>query len=389
MLPVDKQEKCCLCGGTIRSAATFPGMPITDMYVYEPIFDDTLKHDQCLMVCEHCGHAQLKYFVDSSFLYDEKYSFVTTTSMSKKSNDWFVAHLKKLFYSRHFDTVIDIGCNDAYLLRKLKDVSYHQVGIDPIVDTTTKGTLSLIGRFVEDVPMYEHIARDTLIVSSHFMEHIGNPRALLEQLHDAATEDTEFVFYFPCFDILMRDRRFDQVYHHHYHYYSLHSLLALFNNIGFNMVGYAFNDRYWGSIAIHFRKGERNSNDTSRHERYKRENIRDAWKQYLQQLLLFSRTIKANTARNYYGYGAGLQLMSFFKQLGIAQPHRYFDCIFDDDKNKDGLYYPNSKLKIKKFDGRDLSDSIVVVTAPNFSREIVSRLLPYNPKRIIVPFNSI
>jgi hypothetical protein len=92
-----------------------------------------------------------------------------------------------------------------------------------------------------------------------------------------------------------------------------------------------------------------------------------------------------------YGYGAALMLPVLSYHL--ANDFSGFECIIDDDKNKDGLYYINLPVSIRSRDKvKDFSDAIVVLTAisaMNNGRRILAKLFELNPKQIIVPLSTL
>ena len=67
-----------------------------------------------------------------------------------------------------------------------------------------------------------------------------------------------------------------------------------------------------------------------------------------------------------------------------------FECILDDDESKDGLFYINLPVPIRKPTNIDnLRNANIMIMAVNNTRQILPKLLSYNPKRIILPFHNI
>lgn len=373
-------NKCNVCGENLKELISLPKLPVTDIYYDEYIENNDLIIDQAFMFCPNCRHGQLKNFVSPKILYDS-YSFVTKDSCSRKSNDWFSDYIYDIVGDDKFASIIDIGSNDNYLLGLHQSQADCLVGIDPMLDSGVDGKLVSVGKCVEEVDLDEYISDNSLVISSHFLEHIKDPRKLLQRLYDVSTHNTTFIFYFPCFDYLIKNCRFDQIYHHHYNYFSKQSIEYLLNDIGFEIIDYAINENYWGSIAITFKKGSNESHS------FKSPNKRNI--QYHHQLFLGAMgNLRYNISlydNDIYAYGASYQLPVLLYHIGINN----LNGIFDDNRTKSMLYYPNLDIQIEHFDYRNLKNANIIVTAPNFARDIICNLRDCNPLKIFIPFRNI
>ena len=71
-----------------------------------------------------------------------------------------------------------------------------------------------------------------LIVCRHTIEHLANPRKILQILFDLANNDAIFLFEFPALEPLVARQRFDYIFHQHLQYFSLPSFLRLIDDCG-------------------------------------------------------------------------------------------------------------------------------------------------------------
>lgn len=382
------RSECVVCGNEIVPTIELPNLPLTDVYLPAPIEIGKLP-PQSLGVCPECGHAQLLCIIQPDILYSEhNYSFRTSKSLSTGANDRFYNFLKKVTPNK-FDTILEIGCNDCYLLNTLRDKADKLIGIDPILagheHEYNDDKLTVIGESVEDVLLLGGYG-NTLVLSSHVMEHLDNPRTVIEKLLEVVGDDAVFIFQFPSFDYLVEDSRFDQVYNHHLHYFSLYSFWKLIKSLGCGIIDYTYDSSYWGTLVVAFKK---NSDEldfftdkiTVGEVKYRYSAFKD------RMSLVTYYILGVQNKYRMYCYGASLQFPVLAYHLKYVLDN--FECIVDDDPNKDNMYYPNISLQVKSIDKNLLEGSVVLITAPNFSRDIINKISPFNPMRIIIPVGGI
>jgi hypothetical protein len=86
------------------------------------------------------------------------------------------------------------------------------------------------------------------------------------------------------------------------------------------------------------------------------------------------------------GYGAGQMLPVLAYHLNSNLD--FLDCIYDDDMNRDGLYYPFIKPRIKApAKNLSLDNRGVVITSLDGVRAISNRLRDFSPRFIYVPIS--
>jgi hypothetical protein len=229
------------------------------------------------------------------------------------------------------------------------------------------------------------------VICKDTLEHVSNPKNLVEKIVNRASEKTLFVFQFPILDTLLTGCRFDQIFHQHLNYFSLKSIFYLLDELGCELLDYTVNYNLWGAILIAFRKGKPSrkfrrdiwdisvSEVTERYEVFK--NNMDTTRQRL--VFLKNEAI--------YGYGAALMLpvLNYHLQGSLLD----LECIIDDDEKKEGLYYINLPVRITtRKNIRKIRNSIILITAiasMNNVRRILPKLFELNPKQIILPLNTI
>jgi hypothetical protein len=372
---------CIVCGHRVNDVVQLPDYPITDIYVDVPEIGTV---DQTLAVCPKCGHAQLTAIVDPELLYSRAYAFRTTVGGSVKVNDQLLSSLG----DKKFDRIVEVGCNDCYLLNTMRDRAPELIGIDPVLagreSEFSDTQLTAIGDFAENVPLEKK--DNTLYITSHVMEHLTNPRTMLESLIRSAGKNCLFVFQFPGFDSLLQDYRFDQVYNHHLHYFSLYSIIYLIEDLGCRLLSYSVDPNYWGTLLVTFEPSTEPSNFSGKKIRYE-----DVFSKYINFTTMMSNTndyLESFKGDKIYGYGAALQVpvLSYHLRNDMLG----FECIIDDDIKKDNKYFLNLPVRIRHSSKvGNLEGAVILITAHNFSRRIIPKLVEMNPKRIILPNGGI
>lgn len=375
---------CVVCGWYMDEVLSFPEFPLTDVFVDE--YREGVYVDQSFCMCENCGHGQLSTIIHPNVLYNEyNYSFRASRG---GANDKFFQFLDDV-HSDRFESIIEVGCNDCYLLNKLRDKADYLIGIDPVLkgheDEYNDDKLKVYGDFIENVIVGKH--KNSLYLSSHVIEHLDDPRGMLEKLVDSSSDDCLFIFQFPSLDYLVFDHRFDQVYNHHLHYFSLYSFKTLLDSVGCSIIAYDYLPNYWGTLMVAFSKDKATGCSVDSTQ-INIDDLKSSYVDFILSMDLFREyALSACKNTKMFCYGATLQFpMLMYYNDGLI-PH--IDSIVDEDRNKSGKYYLGIDVGIKHLDDVSMKDSIVLLSAHNFARSIIPKLLHHEPKKIILPFNII
>jgi Methyltransferase domain/Putative zinc binding domain len=385
---------CAVCGGdALEPVMDLPDFPLTGLYVHKRD-PDYRGIDQGLIICALCGHAQLRHAVDPQTLYADAYTHRSGESpIAAAGNDAFARFLFDMAGDATFRRIVEIGCNDLYLLNKVADRGEALFGIDPIWQDaqppeTTK--IHIIGKFIQDVDFATDVGgAPDLVLSAHTLEHIADVADQLARLVTAAADNALFVIEVPDFDSLLRLCRFDQVFHQHVQYFSLASFRRLLQRIGGRYIAHRHNYRYWGgTMLVAFRKDGQNA-ETGAPPHHPTATL------CVERLALFRRQLdEAATllhgARQgpLYGFGAAQMLptLAYHMKTDLG----FLDALLDDNPARQGLCYPNLAPSIRAPDSvTNIEDATVVLTALDSARPILRRLFTLGAKDIVLPLHVI
>ncbi len=393
-LIVATRYQCAVCQkATLEPLIRLPGLPLTERFSKTPCVHIPPGIDQAFLFCPSCYHGQLAYQVDPKELYHEHYSFRTSlSSKARLGTDFFLNVLYNLAGERVFDCVVDVGCNDLYLLHQLSPRAKMRVGIDPIlkdkVKETTNKDILIIGDFVENVDLKTMgIKAPDLIVCRHTLEHIFDPRSLIERLLSWGDDNTIFLFEFPGLETLIGRQRFDQIFHQHLHYFSLFSFLKLIESLGAEYLGHAENQHDWGALCIGFRRISTQTLSAKAEiilkQPFSIQDIQQRYQLFQNHLACVGRLLSLFDRESLYGYGAAnmLAVLAYHLKNDLSS----FKNILDDDLTKDGWSYWNLPVSIIHSNKISLSNVSVCVTAVDNVQPIMTRLMRERPVNVVYP----
>jgi hypothetical protein len=365
------------------------GLPLTERFgPYDP--NQKLAFDQELLISLPTGHVQLRNQVDPKILYNSSgYSFRTGGSDKSRSDvNFFHAYLQQFTAGRSFKSAVDVGGNDLFVIRGLTGMAEHCAVVDPIcasIDGQTIDGIKVFGRFVEEVDFSSDIPPPDLVVCRHTLEHITNPRRVIDQWFRQCTEDCLYVVEIPCFENLVESLRFDAVFHQHVHYFDLCSLQRLIWECGGEYLGHTFNHQgsCGGALLIAFRRAKTKQVKPEIELASRIAGFERRIALYKTQMAMMKEELDVLPGP-VYGYGASLMLatLGYHLQTDFSQ----LTCVLDDDVARDGATYENIPVTVRH--------TAKVAPAPNSSylitsleniRPIYRRILELTPRRILVP----
>jgi len=382
---------CDLCGGKVKKLLSLPNYPMNFSYI--PSYCDHSKYvsDYELFHCNDCLHIQGESSYKLSDIYNENYHHYDDAGFQKRQ-DFFVDRTILYCAGKVFNRVIEIGCNDLSLLKKLKKngviSAKHWIGIDPSVQIDsrelTEGVLFING-YIQDVDIpHKSDSLPDLIISDQVLEHIPNVLSALKEFSKKISPNSSFISCVPSLELLISKFNYPSILHEHIHYFSEHSLNNLFCQLGdFNLQVSEFNEDFWRFLfQIHSKnfpskKVEKNCDLVTK--------FKNSFSIY-QQILRQTNDIIESTEGKIYGFGASdiTESFCYFLKNDLSK----LDVIIDETLRKENMFIPNLKPRIAKLSAiSSFNDATILITAPQASRAILNRLVELNPKKIICPLN--
>jgi hypothetical protein len=395
-IPFETRTSCQACGQKSAPAVIrLPDFPLTDLYVKKRPRKRLGFVDQAFQVCPRCGHGQLARVIDAELQYgnSDRYSFRTSKSAcGREVADFFIDFFNRVIGKKKFGRIVEVGCNDLYVLKRIRARARELVGIDPILkgrsSDVSEGNIIAVGDFFENVRL-DGLA--DVVICKDVLEHLPDPREFLRKAIGQARDKALFFFQVPLLDTILDGCRFDQVFHQHLNYFSLRSMQALLEDLGCGLVDWTINNNHWGAGLFAFQKGTLSSGAKFPVRKILPEEVRERYKLFKGDLRQAGNMLSMQAGRKIYGYGATpmLPVLAYHFDNGLKE----LACIVDDDKSKDGLSYLNMPVSIAHTGKiRDWKNAVVLLTAITSRsnvRKMLANLIGLGARQIIFPLRTI
>ncbi len=257
-----KRNSCRLCNNKSLDIAFSlkPTPPANAFRNQKDIKDKQRKFPLNLMLCPHCGHAQLREILDPKLLF-ENYVYVSGTSAS------FVKHFEKYanriiskYKLKENSLIVEIGSNDGTLLKFFKDKKYRVIGIDPakkIAKQASQEGIQTIPSFFNDKISDKIIKKEgcaNVIIANNVYAHVDNLRSLTLAIRKLLHDNGIFVFEVSYLLDVYKKTLFDTIYHEHLSYHAAKPLVQFFESLNMNLFDIERVNTHGGSIRCFVQK---------------------------------------------------------------------------------------------------------------------------------------
>ena len=176
----------------------------------------------------------------------------------------------------------------------------------------------------------------------------------------------------------LKDLTFDNIYHEHYNYWSLTSLITFFNRLRAKIFKAEKINTHGGSIRIYVKKNSKTKIEKSIHQFLKEEEkfgIKNyqTYKTFAKNVYKIRDNVKKNISKliknntKIIGYGSPAKATTALNFFGISNEIEY---IVEDNKLKHGKFVPGVKIPIVSKNKLKNKKNIILVLAWNFFDEI-------------------
>ena len=358
--------------------------------------------------CHGCGHVQLVERVPPEAMFTD-YLYVSSAS------DTLRAHfddLAETLTSRHGLTdgglVIDIGCNDASLLRCFRERGATTLGVDPAENlaefSRDTGIERYRGFFGADTAgeIADRRGPAALVTATNTFPHIPDLPGFVSGLDAILAPGGAFVLEAHYLVDLLDQLAFDTVYHEHVSYWALGPMMRLFEDHGMEVVRAERLPIHHGQLrATVMRRGEgevdRSVDEVLAAERQLGIDRFETWSGFAArvdrlktEVVNCLRGLKAD-GRRLAGYGAPAKGSTLLEYFGVGPD--LLDFIADRSPLKQGRYTPGSHIPIVAPERllEEPSPDHVLLLAWNFEDEILAQQAEFRRRggRFILPVPEI
>jgi hypothetical protein len=208
-----------------------------------------------LVWCPDSGLLQLNHSYDPSEMYGENYGYRSGLNKSMvKHLEAKVRRLQAVAPLKAGDVVLDIGSNDATLLKAYQVPGLVRVGIDPTGNKFKEhypADIQLVPDFFSQANYENASTKKARIVTSIAMFYdLENPVQFAREIEAVLTDDGIWHFEQSYMPSMLRTNSYDTICHEHIEYYSLGVVKTILEKAGLRLVDVQMNGINGGSFAV-------------------------------------------------------------------------------------------------------------------------------------------
>ena len=390
---VDEKEKnlllerykfdCRSCGNTDLKRVVSLG--------YQPLANNLIKKkdEKCELYplevnyCKKCHNCQLSVAVDPRKMFS---NYLYTSSTSKIFRDHFVEAAKKyskeLKLNKKNSYIIDIGSNDGVALKPFLDLGFKKIlGIEPeknLAKLANKNKIKTFNGFLDKKNLKKVKKNADLILASNVFAHSDNLKEMAECMLSLLSKKGTIIIEVQYLMNTLKDLTFDNIYHEHYNYWSLTSLIYFFNQFDARVFRSEKINTHGGSIRVYIKKDKKVKIEKSVKTMLKEEEnfgIKDfkTYQKFGEKVYKIRENVLKNIKKlkeknkTIIGYGAPAKATTALNFFGISED---IEFIVEDNKLKHNKFIPGVKIPIKNKSKIKDKKNILLVLAWNFYNDI-------------------
>lgn len=208
-----------------------------------------------LLLCQECGLVQLGDTFPPEEMYGDNYGYRSGLNQS------MIGHLKRIVGSLENrakltsgDTVLDIGANDATLLKSYQTPSLNRIGIDPTIAKFKEyypADITPVADFFSATAFEAVTDQKAKIVTSIAMFYdLEDPVAFAKDVKSVLAQDGIWYFEQSYMPWMLKSGAYDTICHEHLEYYSLTTIKRILDDAGLYLIDAATNAVNGGSISV-------------------------------------------------------------------------------------------------------------------------------------------
>ena len=388
------RRQCRICATSLRHSFADLGMsPISNAF----LTSDALNRQEPFYplqayVCANCFLVQLEEFEPPEKIFSDNYAY-----FSSYSDSWldharrYVDATSERFRLGSQSRVVEIASNDGYLLQYFVALGVPVLGIEPARNVAAvaekKGVRTLLKFFGRKTAqeLVSQGERADLLLGNNVLAHVPDVNDFVAGLKILLSSDGVVTMEFPHLLRLMNGNQFDTIYHEHFSYFSLLTVIRLFGAHGLKIFDVERLSTHGGSLRIYachdeasfgaepsVRKilAEEHAEGLAQVATYEKfaEGVKEAKRALLTFLIGAKRAGKSIAA-----YGAPAKGNTLLNYCGVRTD--LIDYTVDRSPHKQGQFLPGTHIPIHAPDQlRKTKPDYVLILAWNLRDEITEQM---------------
>ena len=333
--------------------------------------------------CKKCHNCQLSVAVNPKKMFS---NYLYTSSTSKVFRDHFVEAAKKYYndlkLNKKKSYIIDIGSNDGVALKPFLDLGFKKVlGIEPaknLAKLANKNKIKTFNGFLEKKNIKKIKKNADLILASNVFAHSDKLKEMAECMIGLLSKNGTIIIEVQYLMNTLKDLTFDNIYHEHYNYWSLTSLVNFFNQFNVKIFRSEKVNTHGGSIRVYVKKDKKVKIESSVKKMLKEEDkfgIKNfkTYQKFGEKVYKIRENVLANLKKIkknnniLIGYGAPAKATTALNFFGISKEIKF---IVEDNKLKHNKLIPGVNIPIKSKSQIKDKKNTCLVLAWNFYNDI-------------------
>ena len=359
---------------------------------YQPLANNLLsKKDQnCEMYplevnyCDKCHNCQLSVSVDPKKMFSN-YLYTSSTSESFRNHFKLAAekYVKEFKLNPKKSFIIDIGSNDGVALNPFKKLNFKNIlGIEPaknLAKLANKKKIKTLQGFLNKKTIKKIKKNADIVLASNVFAHSDNLKEMAECMLKLISKKGIIIIEVQYLMNTLKDLTFDNIYHEHYNYWSLTSLVNFFTQFNAKIFKAEKIHTHGGSLRVYIKNNSKRIKVDKSVKILLKEEEKFGIKKYKTYQEFASKVYKIrenviknikkikNEGKQIIGYGSPAKATTALNFFGISQE---IDFIVEDNKLKQGKFVPGVKIPIKNKKSVKNNKNTMLVLAWNFFKEI-------------------
>jgi len=384
---------CRFCGTSLELTVVDLGMSPPCQSLVAPDDLDSMERFYPLHVraCAHCWLVQLPELVAPDEIFTEYAYFSSFASSWVEHARRYVEMIRGRLNLGPDDLVVELASNDGYLLQHFVGTGIPVLGIDPAANVAAsaeeRGVPTLVDFFGRGTAerLVAEGRRATLIVGNNVLAQVPDLNDFIVGVATLLSPHGTATFEFPQLLHLLERVEYDTIYHEHFSYFSLGTILELFGAHGLWVYDVQELATHGGSVRVYAQHtgGQHPVADAvavlvrreegaglRAPERYERfaEDVKESKRVLLELLSALRRD-----GKQVVGYGAPGKGNTLLNYCGIRTD--FLDYTVDRNPYKQGMFTPGTRIPIHPVERiAETRPDYVLVLPWNLVDEISSQL---------------
>ena len=333
--------------------------------------------------CPNCHNCQLSVVVDPKKMFSN-YLYLSSTSNTFREHFEIAAkkYVKEFKLSPKKSYIIDVGSNDGVALKPFKDLNFKKIlGIEPaknLAKLANREKIRTYNGFLDEKSLKKIKKNADIVLASNVFAHSDKLKTMAECMFKLIKKNGTIIIEVQYLLNTLKDLTFDNIYHEHYNYWSLTSLVTFFNRFQSKIYKAEKINTHGGSLRIYVKKNPKIQIEKSvkslliEEEKFGIKKYK-TYQNFAKKVYKIRNNVRKNISElkknnsKIIGYGSPAKATTALNFFGISKE---IDCIVEDNKLKHGKFLPGMKIPIvSKSHIKDKPDCAVVL-AWNFINEI-------------------